>query len=123
MTTAEQLVWARDEGLCFKCGAVLSSYWPGYSCHHRQLKSGGGSDTPENRVMLCGSGVTGDHGWAHAIRAEAQELGFIVSRYANPADVPVKHWRLGMVYLTADGRIITMADMDAAASEEETDGT
>ncbi len=106
MTVNEECL-ERDEWRCFKCGEVLRDSWPGYSCHHRQLKSGGGSDTLENRISLCGSGSMGCHGLVHARPRWARMAGFIVSRYDNPADVSVIHWQHGPVYLTADGGIIT----------------
>lgn len=98
----------RDRGRCFKCGTELTQTWPGYSCHHRQLRSGGGPDTLENRIMLCGSGTSPNcHGWVHGHPHVSRENGWIVSRYANPGDEPVLHWKHGLVYLTANGDIIS----------------
>jgi len=94
----------RDSHRCFRCPRWLGLHWPGYSCHHRQTRAVG-PDTLDNRIMLCGSGTTGCHGWVHAHPAEAREHGWIVSRYvSDPAEVPVLHWQRGLVYLTTDGR-------------------
>jgi hypothetical protein len=98
----------RDRGLCQHSGANLAGPVPS-SCHHRVLKSQGGPDTPENRVMLSGSGTTGSHGWAHTQdRAEAERLGYIVRSWKDPADVPI--WsepRQEWLYLTSGYEALT----------------
>jgi hypothetical protein len=112
---------ARDNSQCFRCGTVLTERWPGYSCHHRRLRSGGGPDTLDNRIMLCGSGTTGCHGYVHSNRLEAGIGGWIVSRYGpGPGDVAVCHHQLGPVYLTEDGQLIT-SELYQLAREENTD--
>jgi hypothetical protein len=96
--------------------------WAGYSCHHRQLRSGGGADTPGNLIMLCGSGSSDHcHLYVHAHSEEARREGWIVSRHAlsSPAGVPVRHWQLGMVYLADDGRVISMAELEAARDDDD----
>ncbi len=110
----------RDQWRCFRCGIAIGRTWLGYSAHHRRLRSAGGTDTPENLIMLCGSGTTGCHGWVHEHRMEAGENGWIVSRFGTgPEDIPVRHHELGMVYLAADGRVITMAEADASAAADD----
>lgn len=52
--------------------------------HHRQLRRGG-DNRPVN-LLRVGPLV---HGWIHDHPAEAQELGWIVSQYDDPADVVV----------------------------------
>ncbi|WP_295103150.1 hypothetical protein [uncultured Microbacterium sp.] len=37
-----------------------------------------------NCLILCGSGVTGCHGWVESRRALAEDYGFIVRRGINP---------------------------------------
>lgn len=93
----------RDGGRCFRCGTVVLSV--SRSCHHRKLRSGGGPDSLENRITLCGSGTTGCHGYVHHHPREARESGFIVSRYAEPGEAPVLHHQLGWVFLVPDGGI------------------
>jgi hypothetical protein len=106
--TIEAAVMERDGGRCFKCGAPLTTSWPGYSCHHRRLRGAGGTDTPENRIMLCGSGTTGCHGWVHAHPALARGEGWLCSRYGlAPEETPVLHWQLGRVFLTEDARVLS----------------
>jgi hypothetical protein len=102
-TTIGQVCFVRDGGACFRCGMTDAYEW---NCHHRQLKGGGGADTLENRILLDGSGASGCHGHVHHNRAEAFSEGWIVSRYEDPARVPALHYRLGKVFLTAEGEVI-----------------
>jgi hypothetical protein len=103
VSSPRDLCLERDEGKCFRCGTALTSW---HSCHHRRLRSGGGTTTLDNLIMLCGSGTTGCHGWVHKHAQEARSNGWIVSRYGTgPADVPARHWQWGLVYLTEDGSV------------------
>lgn len=85
---------------CARCGVEI---WNNGSRHHRKLRSRGGGDEVSNGVLLCGSGTTGCHGWAHAHPAEATRLGFIVPRHANPLTWPILHVLYGWVRLHDDG--------------------
>jgi hypothetical protein len=96
---------ARDNYRCVRCGHYLSGVWPGYSCHHRQSRSVG-PDTLDNRIMLCGSGTTGCHGYVHAHPVEARDKGWIVSRHVKRDEitaVAVEHHQLGLVRYDANG--------------------
>jgi hypothetical protein len=101
---------ARDDYRCFRCGVLLAHVWAGYSCHHRQTRAVG-PDTPDNRIMLCGSGSSPHcHQYVHAHPEESRDNGWIVSRHADdPGAVPVRHWQLGMVLLDAQGGITPAA--------------
>jgi hypothetical protein len=118
VSTVEALVWERDEGRCFRCGAPLRASWPGYSCHHRQPKGmggGGGADTPENRIMLCGSGSSPHcHFWVHSHPQLARAEGWLVSRNGvlKPEEVPVRHWQRGMVLLDSQGGVREVGHQD-----------
>jgi hypothetical protein len=92
-------VYQRQGGLCARSGNPLGRSW---SCHHRRLRSGQGSDLPSNRIGLTGSGTTGDHGWVHANVREARLKGWLVSKYADPASQPVFIHGLGWVLLDDD---------------------
>lgn len=106
MSTPREDCLERDDRKCFRCGVALSGGWSGASCHHRRLRSGGGTTTLDNLIMLCGSGTSGCHGWVHKHVQEARSNGWIVSRYGTgPAEVPVRHWQWGLVYLLEDGSV------------------
>lgn len=85
------LVWSRARFACERCGVPLPpGAWT--SVHHRRAKGMGGdrrpgTHEPANLVLLCGSGTTGCHGHVHANPAEGRDEGFIVSRWAEPAEV------------------------------------
>ena len=85
---------------CALCGLVI---WENGSRHHRLLRSRGGGDEISNRVLLCGSGTTGCHGWVHANPAEATDLGFMVPTGVQPAAHPIRHSLYGWVLLHDDG--------------------
>jgi hypothetical protein len=93
----------REDQRCARCGRVI---WENGSRHHRKFKSRGGGDEVSNGVLLCGSGTTGCHGWAHANPDEAREAGFAVNSWENPKDVPVRLFLAGgaPVYLDDDGQ-------------------
>lgn len=106
------VVWARDLSRCFRCAIMLHYGQGGYSIHHRQPRGMGGSrdpaiNDPANLLLLCGSGVTGCHGWVESNRPEATDLGLLVSRNSrySPIEVPVQRWGGQMVRLDADGGI------------------
>lgn len=81
------IVDGRDELRCFKCRAGVSSAYD--SRHHRLLRSRGVLHVPSNLVLLCGSGTTGCHGWAHREVDAATRLGLIVPSWAKPSEWPI----------------------------------
>lgn len=99
-----EAVLYRDCGRCQRCLKQVDR-WPGFSIHHRQGRGGRRPHRLSNLVLLCGSGTTGCHGWAHAHPAEAYESGWMVRR--NSADqtdqVPMVDVRGWMFSLTDDG--------------------
>lgn len=63
--------------------------------HHRQGRDRYNS-IPSNLILLCGSGTTGCHSWAHTHPADARAHGFIVSSYIaveEICEIPVLMWR------------------------------
>lgn len=103
-TATRELVRWRDRDRCRRCGA------PTWQIHHRQPRGMGGTrdprvNSPANLVLLCGTGVTGCHGWVESHRALAREQGWLVSQWADPVDVPIVH--MGHVtYLTEQGQAL-----------------
>lgn len=77
----------RDGYACARCCRLLQGNY--YSLHHRLPRSRGGKHTPENLVTLCGSGVTGCHGWIESNRQLATEQGWLIPTGMDPANWPV----------------------------------
>ena len=95
---------------CERCG-TSSSDWTGWSVHHRRPAGMGGDRRPEargaaNGLLLCGSGVTGCHGWVESNRTEAYGLGLLVPRPLIPAGIPVQIVGKRWVLLDDDGNYI-----------------
>lgn len=85
--TREQ-VWWRDRDRCVMCGKSTRQI------HHRRPRGMGGTrdplvNDPSNLLLLCGSGTTGCHGWVESHRAEALRDGWLVSKWGDPAAVPI----------------------------------
>lgn len=108
MTRNTHMTMERDDYRCFRCGVPLANVWAGYSCHHRQSRSVG-PDTPDNLIMLCGSGSSPHcHFYVHQHPAESRDKGWIISKYIDRdsiPDIPAYHYRLGMVTLSPDGEV------------------
>lgn len=84
---ARQIVATRDlESSAISGRHVLTQT---HSFHHRQLRSHLGPDTPDNLVLLSGTGTTGDHGWVHHHPGVSRSIGYIVPSWATPADWPI----------------------------------
>lgn len=68
----------------------------------------GGTNRPEtnyasNLMALCGTGITGCHGYLESNRNEAFDYGFIVPQFEMPNTVIVKTFTNGWVHLNDDG--------------------
>jgi hypothetical protein len=103
-------VLERDGWACVSCGRSIRGHY-GYSIQHRTPKSMGGSrmpwiNLPGNLITLCGSSVTGCHGWAEgnvqwSNRQDVIDWGYVVRRPTLAATVPVLT-RLGWVLYDND---------------------
>lgn len=87
-----QDVLERDQHRCCRCGEYVA--FGAYSIHHRRPKGMGGSrrlDTnlPANLITLCGSGVTGCHGWVESNREDCYPLGLLLHQPQTPSVEPV----------------------------------
>lgn len=90
----------RDQQRCARCGVII---WSGGSRHHRKFRSRRGGDEVSNGLLLCGSGTTGCHGWAHSNPRSARMAGFAVESHEDPRLVPVMHAVYGLVWLDDEG--------------------
>jgi hypothetical protein len=105
ITEAEQAAKDRDGDTCQRCGRNLQGQ-PA-SKHHRKLKGRGTPpeefDRVENIVVLCGTGTTGCHGWAHAERTASHEAGWTCWTWEDPAVRPCLTLVGTMVMFLEDG--------------------
>lgn len=83
-------------GLCERCGSHGGAL--GTSVHHRKNRSQGGAWSPENCVVLCGSGTTGCHGWVTVNPLAARAEGFVVRSFEDEALVQCRTFS-GWVFL------------------------
>lgn len=109
-------VYERSQGKCEWCGQPPS--W-GSSVHHRKPRGMGGSrkvhvNAAANLLFLCGSGVTGCHGWVESNRQEAVTYGLLVPRPAFPATTPIFYRRKRWVLLQDDGSVTAWEPDDGA---------
>lgn len=110
-----KLVMERDRYSCVVCGQTVINR-PG-SIQHRRPRGSGGSrkadtNSPQNLIVLCGTGTTGCHGWAESNRTEAFDAGWLVHAWENPAEVPVALSGIGVVYLHPDGSTAHVPHVD-----------
>lgn len=97
---ARAVVADRSSGVCEvqRLGCCL---FRASNCHHRKNRSQGGEWSASNLLHVCGSGVSGCHGWITGHPAAASEDGWTVRRGEDPAAVPVAY-RDGQRYLLND---------------------
>jgi hypothetical protein len=115
-----KLIDERDHYACVKCGKPL--HVTSGSRHHRQRRAIGGH-TPENLILLCGSGTTGCHGDVHDHPEDARKHGWIVraTGIIEPEEIPLQVVANGpgsalrWVMLSAEGTMLRISDMTALA--------
>lgn len=90
--TCRKIVKERSGGHCELTGRRDGCM----SYHHRLKKSQGGAWTPENVVLVNGTGTVGAHGWIEANPKAAAEIGFHVRPWEKSAEKPIllhgKYW-------------------------------
>lgn len=89
----------RSGGACEKCGRTTTTG----SVHHRRPRGMGGTkhpaaNDPANLLVLCGSGVTGCHGWVETHRDDAYARGLLLRTGMDAQTTPylddTHHWWL-----------------------------
>jgi hypothetical protein len=78
-----KLVYKRDAWCCVRCGLFVMGQ--PHNVHHRIRRSQLGPHSPENLILLCGSGTTGCHGWVHANPKVARLNGWLL----RSGDIPL----------------------------------
>jgi hypothetical protein len=108
----KDIVRARSEGMCEKCGVILTPNVQGIpventsqSIHHRQPQRAGGRDSVVCMVNLC----VGCHRGIHDDEELAARSGWIVIG-RSPGRVPFLGWR-GWVLPDTEGRL-TLLDFE-----------
>lgn len=95
------------EPCCEVCGSrVFGERGTDFALHHRKGRGLPDSHTPQNLILVHGaSNVDGCHGRIHGSRADAQALGWSVSRNTrlDPLKVAILIGGERWVYLTAAG--------------------
>lgn len=100
-----ELVYTRDGHDCARCARSIVNY-PS-SIHHRFPRRMGGTtdlriNDPRNLVRICGSGVSGCHGWVESHRAQARDEGWLLPSL-DDLTVPLLTVWGGLIRLLADG--------------------
>jgi hypothetical protein len=95
--TRREELYARAGGRCEAGRCNLND--TGMDAHHRKLRSRGGKDDLENLLAVCPH----HHRYIHDHPDRATRHGWMVSRVADPATVPVDLWDGRTVHLTPDG--------------------
>jgi hypothetical protein len=105
-------VYKRDGYTC-QCGCGISVIGKPHSAGHRKRRSQGGSHTPENLLTFLGwgNGLTGDEDHHRRVdmrvTPDDEARGLTVRSHQDPALVPLRAWREGVLtnqWLTGDGR-------------------
>ena len=95
-----ELVLARCKGYCEFCGLGLTD---NFALHHRKFKSRGGKDEINNLVALhheCHNLGTSS---VHMNIKKSTASGHVVSRHAEPNNIPLHLPNGSIVTLTLDG--------------------
>lgn len=99
------MLYERAGGRCERCGGRLPAFW---EAHHRRRRSQGGRDALANLAALCPDCHTLGADAVHRGLRQARADGWLVSRAADPAAVPVRLHDGRMVLLTPAGGYVHM---------------
>lgn len=98
-------VYKRDAWCCVRCGLFVMGQ--PHNVHHRWRRSQLGPDSPENLILLCGSGSAGCHGYVHGHVTDAGTHGWLLKSGSDPAASGVDYARedggYQVWYLLPDG--------------------
>lgn len=109
------VVTDRDGNRCVRCGKPHTA--GPFSEHHR-IHGNRSDNRPSNKLLLCGTGITGCHGEVASDRKRNAWGGYVVSRHVDPAmtlQVPVYYYqpalgRVGYYLLDDDGGLTAWAE-------------
>lgn len=107
LRATRKILAQRCGGRCDHCGMLLpinDDGTPAFAIHHRQARSQGGTDSPENCLAVAGPHHNVQPGSIHQEPRLSVTRGWIVPRGQDPATTPVLiAGRLCL--LTADGGV------------------
>jgi 5-methylcytosine-specific restriction protein A len=116
-----QLVMERDDWTCAFCGRPIRE-GQDYSLQHRKARGSGGTsdpavNSPANLVLVDGSATTGCHFFLESRKADAEKIGFVISKNSDidPATVAISHALYGPVLLLDDGTWVPDVPLGGAA--------
>ena len=98
-----EAILERAQYSCEACGSLVGDRrGEDWSVQHRLPRRMGGTrwrgvNLPSNLMILCGSAVTGCHGFAESKRAAALAAGWLLSSNPDPTTTPAlvcKRWVL-----------------------------
>jgi hypothetical protein len=104
------MIVRRDGYCCVACGIYIGDR--PFSIQHRVARGQGGTNSPSNLVVLCGSGITGCHGRCEQRDREYQARGYWLESWQDPAAEPVMVCGPqggATVWLSADGSYVAEA--------------
>lgn len=89
----EDVRWTVLARAFYKCERCKSDFNKGVSVHHRRPRMMGGSKNldlhqPANLIALCGTGISGCHGWVESNRNKARELGYLIIKIESAEEIP-----------------------------------
>jgi hypothetical protein len=105
-----ELVLARCQGYCEFCGIGLSE---DFALHHRKFRSRGGKDIVSNLIALHHNCHNLGTSSVHLNIKKATESGHVVSRHAEPIDIPL---------LLPNGSVVTLTDEGSYSYIERKEG-
>lgn len=84
-----QLIYLRDNRQCVACGTALTGTW--HSIQHRVARGTGGTNSPANLVLLCGSATSpGCHRRCEDRDPAMHARGYWLNSWEDPAVTPVE---------------------------------
>jgi len=95
-----EMVLTRCQGYCELCGLALTD---NFALHHRKFKSRGGKDEINNLIALHHACHNLASFSVHMNIKKATESGHVVSRHAEPNNIPLHLPNGSIVTLTVDG--------------------
>jgi hypothetical protein len=101
------MVLDRDGYACVACGRSIMTMGDWWSMQHRKARGVGGTNSPENLLVLCGSATSaGCHRKCEDRDPDMRACGYWMESWEDPALEPVLYFSLGIrAFLLPDGTL------------------